>query len=240
MTKYASIITKLIKKADKVNKESIEATSKLMAECIKNNGIIYMFGCGHSGLIAQDCFYRAGGLANVQPILIPELMLHVSASNSSTLEKDESNARKIFDEYSPTKDDMLFVFSVSGINGVPVEVAKVGKDRGLKVICMGSSDYNDEKTRHSSKKRWSDYCDVFIDNCVPKGDSVLEIDSNSKAVPVSTAICSFLIQSCIYKTLLICKEKGISVDYFGSGNLAENKKKNSELVLKYKERIKHL
>ena len=104
MTKYASIIIKLIKKADKVNKESIEATSKLMAECIKNNGIIYMFGCGHSGLIAQDCFYRAGGLANVQPILIPELMLHVSASNSSTLEKDETK----YKGYSVSDDGEVF------------------------------------------------------------------------------------------------------------------------------------
>lgn len=239
MTKYANIVTKLIKKADKVNKKSIEAASELVSKCIKNDGLIYMFGCGHSGLIAQDCFYRAGGLANVQPIFVPELMLHLSASESSALEKDEKNASRIFDEYNLTNNDILFVFSVSGINGVPVEVAKEGKDRGLKVISMSSSMYNDEKSRHSSSKRLSDYCDVFIDCCVPKGDSVLEMDG-SKAIPVSTSVCSFLVQNIIYNALLMCKEKGINVDYFGSGNLIENKKKNNELVEKYKERIKHL
>lgn len=239
MTKYASIITKLIKKADKVNKESMEAASKLICDCIKNDGIIYMFGCGHSGLIAQDCFYRAGGLANVQPIFVPELMLHLSASNSSTLEKDEKNALGILDEYSLTNNDILFVFSVSGINGVPVEIAKEGKERGLKVICMSSSMYDNEESRHTSLKRLSDYCDVYIDNCVPKGDSVLEING-SKAIPVSTPVCSFLAQNIIYNALLMCKENGVNADYFGSGNLKENKKKNNELVEKYKERIKHL
>ena len=117
---------------------------------------------------------------------------------------------------------------------------KEGKEKRLKVICMGSSTYLDVNSRHSSLKRLSDFCDVFIDNCVPKGDAVLDMDDNNKAVPVSTSICSFLIQSCIYKALLICKEKNTHIDYFGSGNLEENKEKNTELVEKFKQRIKFL
>ena len=61
----------------------------MVAKTIENDGLIYIFGCGHSHLIALDCFYRAGGLANVYPILDGKLMLHESASYSSVLEKDE-------------------------------------------------------------------------------------------------------------------------------------------------------
>ena len=240
MTKYAKTLSNLIKQSDRVNKYAVNEAAKLIAECIKNDGIIYMFGCGHSLLIAQDCFYRAGGLSNVQPIFVPKLMLHISASNSSKLEKDEANAPKIFDEYNVTDKDILFVFSTSGINGVPIEVAKSFKDKGLKVISMGSSSYFNEKSRHSSGKILKDFCDIFIDNCVPKGDAVLELDNDSKAVPVSTSISTFLMQSCIYQAILLCKKNNINVDYFESGNLSKNKEKNNELVSKYKERIKHL
>ena len=105
---------------------------------------------------------------------------------------------------------------------------------------MGSSLYKNEKSRHSSLKHLKDYCDIFLDNCVPKGDAVLDVDGTTKAVPVSTVISSFIIQSCIYKAFIKCKDENIKIDYFGSGNLSQNKERNNKLVDKYKQRIKFL
>lgn len=240
MTDYAKTVIKLIKKADKVNAKVVNAVSALIAECTRQGGIIYMFGCGHSSLIAQDCFYRAGGLANVQPIFVPELMLHISASESSKKEKREENAFGILDGYNFTDKDLLFVFSVSGINGVPTEVARQGKAKGLKVVGMGSLAYREEKSRHSSGKRLSDFCDFFLDNCVPKGDAVLDLKNRGKAVPVSTVIGSFLVQSCIYLAFLKSEKENFGLEFFGSGNLSENTAKNAEIVDKFKGRIKSL
>ena len=144
------ILIDLLKKADEVNEENVKKVSDIIYQCIKGDGVIYMFGCGHSSLIASDCFYRAGGLANIQPIFIPELMLHVSASNSNLLEKDQLSCKYALEGYNFAKNDVLFVFSVSGINGAPIEVARQGKELGLKVVGIGSSTYFDEKSRHSS------------------------------------------------------------------------------------------
>ena len=240
MTKYTDILISLIKKADRVNKNIIDKVSSLIALTIKNDGIIYMFGCGHSMLIAEDCFYRAGGLSNIQPMFVEQLMLHESASLSSTLEKDEKNIGDIFSEYSISDKDLLFVFSVSGINGVPVEVAKMGKEKNLTVIGMGSSSYDKEESRHSSNKHLKDYCDYYIDNCVPKGDSVLKMKDGRIAISVSTSISSFLIQNCLYNAFIKCEKEDINVPFFGSGNLKENKERNALLVEKFKQRIKHL
>ena len=240
MSEYARILTSLIEKADTVNAEKVKTVSALIADCVKNDGVIYMFGCGHSGLIAQDCFYRAGGLANIQPVFVPELMLHISASESSKKEKREENAAGVLDGFDFTKNDLLFVISVSGINGVPVEVARQGKEKGLKVIGMGSSSYAEEKSRHSSGKRLEEFCDVFLDNCVPKGDAVFSLKDGGKAVPVSTAVSSFLMQACIYGAFLKCEKDNIKAEFFGSGNLAENVGKNAGIVDKFRKRIKYL
>ena len=240
MTQYFEILIELLKKTDDVNKENVQKVSNIICDCIKGDGVIYMFGCGHSSLIASDCFYRAGGLANVQPIFIPELMLHVSASNSNLLEKDQLSCKYALDGYKFTKNDILFVFSVSGINGAPIEVAKQGKELGLKVIGVGSSTYFDEKSRHSSGKTLFDYCDVFLDNCVPKGDAVIKLNENLNAVSVSTAISSAIIQSCIAEGIKSCYNDDVDIPVFGSGNLAENLENNQKLVNKYKRRIRCL
>ena len=230
----------ILKQAEAKNSKNIKVVSDMLYDCIREDGIAYMFGCGHSSLIASDCFYRAGGLANVQPIFVPELMLHISASNSSKLEKQEINAANVLDGYNFIPADVLFVFSVSGINGVPVEIAKMGKERGLKVIGIGSSAYFDEQSRHSSGKNLADYCDVFLDNCVPKGDAVIPLPNDTNAVPVSTAISAALIQACIAEAIKKCVDNGIDAPVFGSGNLTKNLENNNNLVQRYKERIKRL
>lgn len=240
MTEFVEIAIELLKKADKINEKNIDAVSDLFVDCIKNDGIIYMFGCGHSGLIAQDCFYRAGGLANIQPVFVPELMLHISASESSRLEKDEKNAEKILDGFGFKNHDVFCVFSVSGINGVPVEIARQAKEKGLKVVGIGSSAYLEEKSRHSSGKKLADLCDVFLDNCVPKGDAVIGLKDDGKAVPVSTVVSSCIIQTCIAETVKKLDKIGEKFDFFGSGNLISNINKNSAIVEKYRKRIKHI
>ena len=240
MTEFIKKTIDLLKKIDQNNNNAINKVSDIFIDCIKNDGIIYMFGCGHSGLIAEDCFYRAGGLANIQPIFVADLMLNKSASNSSYLEKNEINAEKIFDGYEFCGHDVLCVFSLSGINGVPVDVAKQGKEKGLKVIGLGSSEYFTESSRHSSGKRLVDFCDVFLDNKVPKGDAVIDLKDGDKAVPVSTVVSSCLIQTCIAETVKKLEEEKIDFDFFGSGNLNVNMAKNAEIIHKYSKRIKHL
>ena len=240
MTEFFDKAINLLKIVDSTNQNEINKVSDFFEDCIAHGGIIYMFGCGHSGLIAEDCFYRAGGLANVQPIFVPELMLHISASESSKKEKNEENAKKILDGYTFNKHDVLCVFSLSGINGAPVEIARQGKEKGLNVVGIGSSEYFDESSRHSSGKRLVDFCDVFLDNKVPKGDAIIELKNGSKAVPVSTIVSSCLIQACIAETMRKSEEKGVALDFFGSGNLSANTAKNADLVKRYQKRIKHL
>ena len=240
MSKYTSIIVDLINQAEEVNRNKIDGVAYCLYECIKNAGTIYLFGCGHSSLVVSDCFYRAGGLTNIQPIFVPALMLHESASLSSKLEKDEVNAKSVLADYNITENDILFVISVSGINGVPIEIAKEGCARGAKVIGLCSSNYFNEQSRHSSGLHLKDYCNICIDNCVPKGDAVLELRSGATAVPVSTAVTSYLVQCCIYEALLKCQANDIQPKIFGSGNISCNVKSNDEIVEDLKGRIKFI
>ena len=102
---------------------NIEIASRAVADTLKNGGRIHAFGTGHSHMLAEEIFYRAGGLVNVNPILESSLMLHESAAKSTELERLEGYGEILFSHHSITDKDILFHFSNSGRNGVAIDQA---------------------------------------------------------------------------------------------------------------------
>ena len=238
---YIDIIKQNFDLVNKTQAENMKIASNYVAKTIENDGLIYIFGCGHSHLIALDCFYRAGGLANVYPILDGKLMLHESASYSSVLEKDETSVNGLLNKYNITDKDVLIVISVSGKNGSPVQMAIDGQNKGVKVIGIGSSSYFGDKPKHSSGKLLKDVCDVFIDNCVPHGDAVCDVGLNGVlSAPISTPITSFIMQNVIVmaertagkngspvQMAIDGQNKGVKVIGIGSSSYFGDKPKHS-------------
>ena len=48
--------------------KGIERAGDLFGQVLCRGQWIYLFGTGHSHMIAEELFYRAGGLARVRPI----------------------------------------------------------------------------------------------------------------------------------------------------------------------------
>ena len=63
--------------------QQVEEAAGLIAQSLQNDGLIHVFGTGHSHMLAEEMFYRAGGLGSVNPILEEDLMLHKNASRST-------------------------------------------------------------------------------------------------------------------------------------------------------------
>ena len=72
---------------------SIRAAAELVTESCAQGGKFYVFGSGHSHMIAEELYLRAGGLALVHAILPPELMLHEMPNKSTYLERVEGYAQ---------------------------------------------------------------------------------------------------------------------------------------------------
>ena len=87
MSKYLDEIIANLEAIEREEKDGIAKAARLVADVIKNDGLIFVFGCGHSHLPGLDTFYRAGGLANVSAMLDTDLMLHNGAAKSSRMEK---------------------------------------------------------------------------------------------------------------------------------------------------------
>ncbi len=236
--KYFNEITKTLAKIKDTQKNKIMSAAEITSDVIKNDGIIYIFGCGHSHLIALDCFYRSGGLANVSAILDTDLMLHNGAAKSSKMEKMNGLAESIFDRYCLKESDILYVVSTSGKNAVPVEMAKEAVKKGIKTIAIVSSSYFDDK---KNMPLLYEECDLFIDNCVPHGDAVINIDGIDTAMgSISTAASSFILQSIILEASKIAADDGFRVPVYMSGNVEGGTEYNKKIIKEFLPKIKHL
>lgn len=74
---------------------NIQTAADFVTESCKQGGKFYVFGSGHSHMIAEELYLRAGGLALVHAILPPELMLHEMANKSTYLERVEGYSQAL-------------------------------------------------------------------------------------------------------------------------------------------------
>ncbi len=236
--KYYEKVSNALTRIKETQSDKILTAAKAVARTIENDGIIYIFGCGHSHMIALDGFYRAGGLACVSPILDTDLMLHNGGAKSSVMEKMSGIAPAVFERYCITERDTLFVVSTSGKNCVPVEMAECARNKGVYCISIVSGDYFGDK---KDKPMLYEVCDLYIDNCTPHGDAVMHIEG----IPVnmgsiSTATSSFIMQSVLMEGAAIASQNGADVPVYLSGNVEGGAEYNRALIEKYLPRIKHL
>ena len=235
---YLEKIVTILEQIRDTQADKIHQAARMVADVIQNDGIIYIFGCGHSHLIALDCFYRAGGLANVSAMLDTDLMLHNGAAKSSKMERMVGIASSILERYCVTEKDMLIIISTSGKNGVPVEMGIEATKRGIKNLSVVSSSYFSDKTDMSFLY---ENTDMYIDNCVPHGDATIDItDSENKMGSVSTAASSYILQSTLMEGAELAAKAGATLPIYRSGNVEGGAEYNKALIQKYLPRIKHL
>lgn len=233
MSEYLSKITSILTKIETEESESLKAATELVCNTIKNDGLIFTFGCGHSHLPGLDAFYRAGGLANVSPMLDTDLMLHNGAAKSSRMEKMSGIAYEIFRRYSVSEKDMIFIFSASGKNNVPIEMAKAARSAGIKTVGVSSSSYFEKGgTLHSN-------VDIHIDCKVPYGDACISVGELAMG-GLSTATNCFILNSCLINGAKKSLEEGFKPPIYISGNVEGGREHNVVLENDYFGRVKHL
>ena len=237
---YFSQVTEVLRKVENTQSDKIEAAAKLISNCWERDGMLYVFGCGHSHIIGEDLFYRAGGSAAVCAMLDPDLMLHAGAVKSSYYERMSGLAKPIFDRYGLTAKDVLLVVSTSGINAVPVEMAMCAKEKGVPVIAIVSEAYADDKSRHASGKKLRDVADIVLDNGVCHGDAAVALHKEMHIGPISTISGCMIAQAMMVQASENMLSAGMTPPSYVSGNLPGGMERNQALIDRYMPRNKHL
>lgn len=239
---YIENVQNIIGKIKSEGAESIEAAAEVLKNALVNNCNIYLFGTGHSHMLAEELFYRAGGLVKIHPVLNEPLMLHESASESTVIERQEGLAESLFSEYRMKKDDVIVIVSNSGRNGVVIDMALLCKKAGLTVIALTNINHTySGESRHKSGKRLCEIADITLDNFGCVGDACLEINGvDGKLCPTSTVSGALVLNAVVAQAVELCSRSGFVPEHFASANIDGGDEINDKLVEKYKKEIKHL
>ena len=222
---------------------AIEAAGRLVAESLMAGGVIHTFGTGHSHLIADEAFFRAGGIAAINPILDERLIFLKGALESTRAERVSGFAGSLIAREKVEPSDAAIVISNSGRNLVPVEMALEMKARSVKVIAITSVEQSRSSIPlHSSGKRLFELADVTIDNCVPAGDALLTLPGlTSRIGPSSTVAGAAIINSIMIEAVAETLRRGEQVPVLPSANIdGVTEEKLKELLSSYRGRIRYL
>src|SRR3954469_319619 len=114
MLPYFDKIRDVLAEAERTNAATVETVGGLIAESIAAGGILHLFGTGHGHMLAEELFYRAGGLVPVNAILDSTLMLHESALASSLAERLPGYAEVVLSRYRVEPGETIIIVSNSG------------------------------------------------------------------------------------------------------------------------------
>lgn len=233
MKEYLIKITETLERIEREERAHISAAAEKVADVIAADGLVYVFGCGHSHLPGLDAFYRAGGLANVSAMLDTDLMLHNGAAKSSRMEKMSGIGREIYRRYRVEKRDMLFVFSASGKNAVPAEIADCARADGVFTVGVSSLAYAGKGGMLHA------HVDVNVDCKVPYGDACIAV-GEAQMGGLSTAAACYILNSALIEGASLATARGTPPPVYLSGNIEGGREHNAALEQKYLGRVKHL
>jgi uncharacterized phosphosugar-binding protein len=221
-----------------VQEDLIKQSARWLADCIVNDYIIHTFGTGHSHMIGLELFVRAGGLANVNAMLDTMVLTSEGSRRSAEIERISGLSKIIFDQHKVAENDIMIIISNSGRNAMPLEMAMIAKEKGIKSIAITSLEQSKKyPSRHPSGKKLYEIADLVLDNCVPPGDGLLDIGGNLTGA-ASTLSGIFLINLIATEAMKIASAEGAKLPIFHSQNI--DGFSNEELYEKYASRIKLL
>ena len=226
---------------------NIKAAAKLMADAIAADRLIYVYaGGGHTTLAMGEMFFRAGGLANINPMMETALSVFNQALKYLELERTVNFGASIVKYYNPQKDDVVIFFHNIGINPATIDAAMECRKRGMKIIAVASSHWQNEMPkdhfiRHPNGTNLFDYADVCIDDLNPVGDAVVNVPGLDTPIGPLSNVVDFTIAHLLeIETVNQCIQRGLVPPVWNSANAPGGDEKNAAYLAKYKPQVKCL
>ena len=196
----------------------IEEVAHVCADTIAADGLVHLFGTGHSRIPVEEMFPRYGSFPGFHPIVELSMTFHTEVVGTNGqrqamfIERMPGLAEVILDNFTFGAADIMIVFSASGLSAVPVEMARGSRQRGMRVIAVTSVTQSAASEPDSAVgTRLMDEADLIIDLCTPEADAMVDIEGLDTPVgPGSTLAYVAIVNSLKVRVAQLLVERGIT------------------------------
>ncbi|WP_293699959.1 sugar isomerase domain-containing protein [uncultured Agrococcus sp.] len=216
------------------NQDALDAAARAVIETLQADGLVRTAGAGHSLAAVMESFYRAGGLAAVRPLWHPSLFPLADAHGSTRAERSEGLGREVAEAAGIESRDTVFVFSSSGINHYPVELARAAVERGATVVALTSVEASSSSALRSDARLF-EIATIVLDTRVPAGDVSWPLDA-PVTVPRSSLATNALWSALLARVVDLDPD----VELWRSANVEGNDAANAATIARLAERIPEL
>ena len=188
----------------KQQQNQIQKAAEWFAASILSGRVVHVFGSGHSRIMVEEMWPRYGSFPGFNPIVELSLTYHnnVVGANGQRqamyLENVSGLADRILRNFGLDKKDTALIISSSGCNLVPIEMAELFQQKGIKVVAIVTKAHLEKsKSKRADGKKLSDFADLVLDSGAPAGDSMIKINKLETPVSPGSTVGGIMIINCI-------------------------------------------
>ncbi len=181
--RFFAVAREIIDKIERTQAENLRRVADLYARSIAADGLVHLWGAGHSAMGVQETFPRIGSIVGFHPIVELPVTYYTNVVGASGLrqalflERVSGYAEAVLQNFEFGPNDCFVVISSTGINHVALEMALGAKKRGMPVVAITSLAHQASTvSRHPSGKKLAEVADFVIDNCTPPGDASIRVE----------------------------------------------------------------
>ena len=188
----------------KAQQNQIRQAAYLFAETILAGRMVHVFGSGHSRIMVEEMWPRYGSFPGFNPIVELSLSFHnlVVGANGQRqamfLENVSGFSERILRNFDLNETDTALIISSSGCNVVPIEMAELFQQKGIKVVSIISTKHSEKSTsKRSDGKKLGDFSDLILDTGAPVGDAMVYVPGLDTPVAPGSTVGGILLINCI-------------------------------------------
>ena len=246
--RWLSAARDVIDRVASTQAENIDRAADIFATSIARDGLVHVFGSGHSRMNTEEMFPRIGSFPGFHPIAELSLSNHVGVVGPNGLrqalfvERVEGYGRVLLQQIKLHRGDSFLVFSNTGVNAVVIDFALYASTMELPVVAVTSADHESAtKSRHSSGCKLADIADIVIDNGSPSGDAVVEIEGVPYPIGPTSSIGSLAVVNALkVATAEKLVTRGVTPVVLTSPHLADNNAGDAQLEEVYREYFRRI
>jgi uncharacterized phosphosugar-binding protein len=215
-TRWLDQAIDLLRRVERTQAHNIEQASQWCAEAIASDGLVHLFGTGHSRIPVEEMFPRYGSYPGFSPMVELSMTFHTQVVGSNGqrqamyIERMPGLADVILSNFRFGPHDVLMIFSASGLTAVPVELARGARARGLRVIAVTSvAQSRSSEPDPAAGARLMDEADLVLDLCTPVADAMISVEGLETPVgPGSTVAAVAIVNQIKVRVAELLVERG--------------------------------
>lgn len=215
-------------------REALDAAAHAVVQAQAAGRLVHVTGAGHSLAGVVETFYRAGGLAGVRPLWHPDLLPLNGAQRSTEAERRTGLAAEVLSGVELGVGDVVVIFSNSGVNAYPIEIAQAARDAGATVMAVTSVTASRQAPLRAGDRLF-EISDIVIDTAVSPGDVSWPV-GRPRTAPLSS-----MVNAAVWDAILVLVQQiDPTVTVWESANVADASASNDAAMERFASRVPEL